>query len=232
MQKIKLNIIILLLFVGTQLGAQNLDPMRDARKHFFWGIAFSGTAAKMKVRLDEEYWSQNAELRSITPRTIAGGGFGGTVGYRFGKFWEIKGQTMLHLHQRNVVYTFATLPQQEIKTESITFDLPVALKFRSEMPNNTRMYVLGGLRYSRDFQSNEDLKIGIEKPIVALRKNTFYYDYGAGFEFRLDYVDLAIELRMSNALTNSLVRVPGSYYTGSMSAVYPRLFQISLMAQN
>jgi hypothetical protein len=37
---------------------------------------------------------------------------------------------------------------------------------------------------------------------------------------------------MSNGLNNALVRVPDSYYSGSMSAIFPRLFSISLMAQN
>ncbi len=60
--------------------------------------------------------------------------------------------------------------KERVKNESITFDVPLALKFRSEMPNNTRLYLLAGLRYSRDFQSNEDLNIGVNKPIVALKK--------------------------------------------------------------
>jgi hypothetical protein len=37
---------------------------------------------------------------------------------------------------------------------------------------------------------------------------------------------------MSNGLNNALIKVPNSYYSGSLSAIYPRLFSISLMAQN
>jgi hypothetical protein len=48
----------------------------------------------------------------------------------------------------------------------------------------------------------------------------------------MEYVDLSIELKMSNGINNGLVRVPESYYSGSMSAIYPRLFSITLMAQN
>ena len=206
--------------------------MRDSRKHVCWGIAFSGTSAKMKMELDKDFWAMNNELKSIKPISQVGGGFGGTVAYRFGKFWELKAHTMLNLHQRDIEYTFTTRPKERVKIESITFDVPLALKFRSEMPNNTRFYLLAGLRYSRDFQSNEDLNIGVAKPIVAIKKNIYYYDYGAGFEFRLDFVDLAVEFRMSNAINDALVRVPGSFYSGSMSSLRPRLFGISLLAQN
>ena len=47
-----------------------------------------------------------------------------------------------------------------------------------------------------------------------------------------EYVDFSIELKMSNGINNGLVRVPNSYYSGSLSSIQPRLFQITLMAQN
>jgi hypothetical protein len=68
---------------------------------------------------------------------------------------------------------------------------------------------------------------------VALKKNTFYYEYGAGWEFQLDFVDLSIELKMSNGLNNGLAnKVGDSYYSGSIQRILPRLFSLSLMAQN
>jgi len=41
----------------------------------------------MKINLDNQFMNQNPmELRKVTPIAQAGGGFGGTVAYRFGKF--------------------------------------------------------------------------------------------------------------------------------------------------
>jgi len=144
----------------------------------------------------------------------------------------VKMQTMLQLHQRNLQYKWKSQPLQTLKIETISFDIPIDLKYYSVMPKNTRFYALGGLRWSHDFQSNENVIIGPSKPLVAIKANTFYYEFGTGWEFRLQYVDLAIELRMSNALNNALVRVPESYYSGSLKALYPRLFSLTLMAQN
>ncbi len=111
MQKI---IWIIILSLPFPLFSQNLDPLRDSRKHFFWGIAFTGSSAKMKINLDNQFMNQNPmELRKVTPIAQAGGGFGGTVAYRFGKFWELKAQTMLHLHQRDIEYTFTTRPKRK-----------------------------------------------------------------------------------------------------------------------
>jgi hypothetical protein len=187
----------------------------------------------MKMNLDPVFWQRQDSLAAILPGGQAGGGFGGTVAYRFGKHWELKTLTMLQLHQRNLKYKWRNSPGPDIKMETISFDLPITLKYRSKMHGNKRFYVLGGMRWSHDFQSNEDVVIGVNKPLVALKKNTFYYEYGAGWEFQLDFVDLSVELKMSNGINNGLAnRVPDSYYSGSIQSIFPRLFSLSLMAQN
>ncbi len=208
------------------------DPMRIFRKRFFWGIAFAGTQAKMKMELDPVFWQRTDSIQSIRPGGQVGGGFGGSVAMRMGRFWEVKMLTMLQLHERTLQYTWQNTPGPNLKIETISLDIPLTLKYRSSMPNNTGMYIIGGLRWSHDFQSNEDVPIGDTKPLIAIKKNTYYYEMGAGFEFRLDFVDLSLEFKLSNGLNNALVRIPNSYYSGSLSAIYPRLFSISLMAQD
>ena len=208
------------------------DPMRIFRKRFFWGIAFAGTQAKMKMELDPVFWQRTDSIQSIRPGGQVGGGFGGSVAMRLGRFWEVKMLTMLQLHERTLQYTWQNTPGPNLKIETISLDIPLTLKYRSTMPNNTGMYIIGGVRWSHDFQSNEDVPIGDTKPLIAIKKNTYYYEMGAGFEFRLDFVDLSLEFKLSNGLNNALVRIPNSYYSGSLSAIYPRLFSISLMAQD
>jgi hypothetical protein len=224
--------ILLIFCLWQSLDATPRDPNRLFRKRFFWGIAFSGTQAKMKMQLDQSFWQRNDSLLNIRPMAQTGGGFGGSVAMRIGRPWELKMLTMLQLHNRNIEFDWAKTPDQTLKIETISLDIPLTIKYRSDMPNNTGFYVLAGVRWSHDFQSNEKLVIGVSKPLVALKENTYYYEFGAGWEFRMEYVDLSVELKMSNGLNNALVRVPDSYYSGSMSAIFPRLFSISLMAQN
>lgn len=230
----KIVVIISLFALVFGASAQKIDPLRDYRKHFFWGIAFSATEAKMKMELHPVFYDRLDSLKQINAEGQAGGGFGGTISYKFGaeRKFEVKTQTMLQLHQRNLQYEWAHTPGPLLKIETISLDIPLSLKYYSDMPKNTRAYVLGGMRWSHDFQSNEDVPIGNLKPMVAIKKNTWYYEYGAGVEFRLEFVDLCVELRMTNGINNALVRVPDSYYSGSIRSLLPRLFSLSLMAQN
>ena len=154
------------------------DPNRIYRKHFFWGIAFSATQAKMKMQLDKTFWDRTDSIANIAPEDQMGGGFGGSVALRIGRHWEMKMLTMLQLHNRNLKYTWQGKPGPTIKIESICFDIPLTFKYRSDMPNNTGFFVLGGVRWSHDFQSNEDMVIGASKPLVALKQDTYYYEFG------------------------------------------------------
>ncbi len=231
--------IIICILIGAfilPIAGQKIDPTRDFRKHYFWGIAFCATQAKMRMELDKTFYepAHIDSLVGIMPQSSAGGGFGGTFAYKFGKDrkFELKTQTMLQLHQRNLQYYWKNSIGPNIKIETISFDVPVDLKYYSDMPKNTRFYVLAGLRWSHDFQSNQDVTIGASKPLVAFKKDTYYYEMGLGWEFRLDFVDVCIELRMTNGINNALVRIPDSYYSSSIHSILPRLFGISLMAQN
>ena len=121
----KIIVLILLLVVAGKSFSQPRDYNRDYRKHFFWGIAFAGTYAKMKMELDPVFWQRTDSIQSIRPQGQAGGGFGGSVAYRFGKYWELKTLTMLQLHQRNIQYAWQHTPGPNIKIETISFDIPV-----------------------------------------------------------------------------------------------------------
>lgn len=57
----KIIVLILLLIVAGKSFSQPRDYNRDYRKHFFWGIAFAGTSAKMKMELDPVFG--NARIR-------------------------------------------------------------------------------------------------------------------------------------------------------------------------
>lgn len=226
------------LILKTWAQGANRDPNRD-NKRWFWGIAFAGTQAKNKIEFSNFFYNQNPDsIKSISASSQAGGGFGGTVSYRMGRHWELKSFVLLQLHQRNLEYNFYKRDVQRIKMETVSMDFPLNLKYRSAMPGNTRMYVVGGLRYSYDFNSNQGIAIGKTRPLVALTKNTWYYEFGTGFEFRLQYVDVGIELKMTNAMSNALVRGsrnnidPDNIYNRSLQGLFPRLFSITLFAYN
>ncbi len=224
------NRILLLLALTAAAGtlsAQQVDPTREYKPMHF-GISIAMANAKMKTTFSESYYRTTDSLYTITPQGFPGIGFGGLVAFRLSEHMEVRTLAMLHLLQRNLKYQFNDR-LDDIKMETVSFDIPISFKYKSDRHKNTRFYALGGTRWTHDFQSNEDADLNPVKPIVASKKNVFYYEFGTGVEFHLDYIMFGLEMKMSNSINNALVKVPGSIYSGSLNSLHPRIFQISLL---
>jgi hypothetical protein len=212
---------------GSHLHAQQTDPTREYKPMHF-GISIAMANAKMKTTFSPSFFQTTDSLYSIKPQGFPGIGFGGLIAFRLSEHVEFRTLAMLHLLQRNLQYQFNDR-LDDIKMETVSFDIPLLFKYKSDRHRNTRFYALGGGRWTHDFQSNEDADLNPVKPIVASKKNLLYYEMGTGVEFHLDYILFAMELKMSNGINNALVKVPGSIYSGSLNSIQPRIFQFSLL---
>lgn len=93
------------------------------------------------------------------------------------------------------------------RLESSFLEFPLLLKFKGERLNNVRPYIVSGLNYRYDLAGKKEYDD--EKPVyIRLKRPDLYYELGAGFDFYLTYFKLSIEAKMSNGLTNVLVREP------------------------
>ncbi len=218
---------IIALIFGFAAQAQEVDPTREYKPMHF-GISIAMCQAKMKTTFSPSFYQTTDSLYSITNQGFPGVGFGGVLAFRLSEHLEFRTLAMLHLLQRNMQFQFKDR-KDDIKLETVSFDIPVGFKYKSDRHKNTRFYVLGGARWTHDFQSNEDADLNPVKPIVASKKNVYYYEFGSGVEFHLEYVMFGLELKMSNSLNNALVKVPGSIYSGSLNSMNPRIFQLSLL---
>jgi len=222
-----LLLLVALTAAAKKVSAQQVDPTREYKPMHF-GISIALANAKMKTTFSESYFRTTDSLYTITPQGFPGIGFGGLVAFRLSEHLEVRTLAMLHLLQRNLKYQFNDR-LDDIKMETVSFDIPVSLKYKSDRHRNTRFYAIGGGRWTHDFQSKQDADLNPVKPVVASKKNVFYYEFGTGVEFHLDYIMLGLELKMSNGINNALVKVPGSIYSGSLNSLQPRIFQFSLL---
>jgi hypothetical protein len=111
------------------------------------------------------------------------------------------GQRTLRYYKNQVLYN----SQQRLESSFLEF--PVLLKYKGERLNNVRPYVVGGLNYRYDLAGKKEFDD--EKPVyIRLKRPDLYYEVGAGLDFYLTYFKLSIEAKMSNGLTNVLVREP------------------------
>ena len=130
---------------------------------------------------------------------------------RLAKYLDIRflpgvsfGQRTVRYYKNQVIYN------EQQRLESSFLEFPLLLKLKGERLNNVRPYVIGGFNYRYDLAAKKDFDD--EKPVyIRIKKPDLYYELGAGLDFYLPYFKLSVELKMSNGISDVLVKdyVPG-----------------------
>lgn len=226
--RVKIILIVILSVFALKLSAQEHRPNDDQRKWHF-GISFVPNFAKAKTTLAPDFYSRDS-VRSITTQGFYGLNFGGIADYRIGKFFTLRYLPQIEFSQRNFTFRFDDRTQTA-KTETVSLNQCLLLKHHGVRHRNHRLYVIGGLRYTHDFQSNETSIRSPNLPMVAFKANSFYYEFGFGYDHYGIWSLISTEIKMSNSLGNMLSTDP-YIYASSFSRIQARLFQISFHFHN
>lgn len=104
-------------------------------------------------------------------------------------------------------YKKQVLVNERQRLESSFLEFPLLLKYKGERMNNVRPYVIGGFNFRYDLAGKKEYDE--EKPVyLRLVRPDLYYEAGAGLDFYLTYFKLSLEVKMSNGLTDVLVKEP------------------------
>lgn len=136
----------------------------------------------------------------------------------------------LSFAQRDLLYTYrrgpTTTTTQVKPIESTYLDFPLNLKYRSLRYNNFAAYVIGGGMYSLDLASNEDAPPG-DAP-VKIKRHTYSYQVGGGFDFFLEYFKFGLELKMSYGIGN--INIPdNTTFSAPIDEIRSKVFTISFL---
>ena len=103
-------------------------------------------------------------------------------------------------------------------------DVPFYLKYRSTRINNYRWYVLGGVKYSLDLSSKQDVEDDL---IFKLNRNDVAAEVGIGLDFYFEYFKFSPQLKASWGTSNLLVQ-DGTQPIEGISAIYNRAIFLNL----
>ena len=230
LHRCKIIFIIVFLIISNKAISQGLEhrPLYDLTK-FHFGVSFVPAFAKAKVILASNFY-QTDSVRNIKTTGFASFCFGGIVDYRLNKFSTLRFLPQIEFSQRNFNYVFND--RSEIaKRESVSLNSILLYKYHGVRHKNWRAYVIGGIRYSYDFQSDENAIRSPNRPLVAFKSNSLYYEYGFGVDNFGLWSLISTEFKMSNSITNMISSDP-YIYSSSIDRIQSRLFQISFHFHN
>ncbi len=215
-----------ILLLSENISAQERTPLYDLQKIHF-GFAIIGNNARLKYSTSADYLNMDT-IRGVEGISFPGFGVGGIMNIRVAEYWDMRTQLNITFAQRNLNYTFKNGDEKLVKIESTYLEVPVVMKYKSKRHRNTRFYAISGLTYRYDFASDIDTERSNTKAIVAIKPNTFSYDIGCGLDFYFEYFKFSPEVKVSNGLTNALVKDP-YFYSSALHQVRPNMVQFSLL---
>ncbi len=224
-----IGVTLLAIFACHQLSAQfNVRKFDEkyALKHYHFGIVLAYHQADFYVFPDQEL-ALNDSVLSLGSQLGPGFTMGIIGNYTFNKYFDARVIPGFSFSDRRLLFNEreeeATILQP---IESIHFEVPMLLKFKSEAYYDFRLYVLGGLKYSIDLASNANSRNTLD--VVKIERHDITADYGIGIEFYFPMFILAPELRISQGLVNLHRKDESLRYSRSIDRLRSRMILFSL----
>ena len=199
---------------------QNLVAYDDKKLHYGFFLALNRSAFRTKPSqyFNDQVVGDTMPLRAIAinPRQFVGFTTGFILNVRLHDFFDFRLLPTVSFYSRYM--DFRLKPPNSSRTDSIVTELRQStfsfvemaflMKYKSMRRNNTRMYVLGGVK--------PGIEVGAKRKELGddrLRSKTkdLQVEYGFGFDFYYPLFKLSPELRFSHGIVNMRNRDPNIF---------------------
>ncbi len=198
MHRVFFGKVITFLFFLLQLQGQTNYHLYDIRK-FNLGFAMGGVLSD--VRFQRLYFvpGSGKYVRGIKAKPIVGITLGMVTNTKLARLWDLRFIPSVSLQQRNFNFQY---PDSVItrKLEASYLDLPVGLKFKSDVYNDMRVYMYSGVKFSINLMS--DKKVKSDPNLIRIDRTDWSWELALGIDLYGARVKLSPEIKYSIGLKN------------------------------
>ena len=199
---------VLFAFQGmAQRYGKNIPSFEHRKFHF--GANLGGTSTTYSYELNSSF----TEFDSVFQVNInSGPGFAihlPVISWNLHATFHLRFIPSLTFHDTEFRYAYWKNGEREIKstrTQPTLLNFPLIMKWNTKRINNFSAYALGGLSYSYDLASQDDVDQSLSEPIVKLKRHDYAYHVGGGFDFYMQYFKFGLEIKLSNGMRNLLIQ--------------------------
>jgi hypothetical protein len=203
---------------------QNLVGYDYKRLHygFFLALNRSGfrtySSPYFNSQLEDKSLDSSNRLYSINPQSSAGFTTGFILNIRIFDLLDVRVLPTVSFYQRSILFRYQNdSTTRELNQSTFSFmELPILVKFKSLRRNNTRMYMIAGIKPAIEVGSK---KKEIQEDRLRATGFDFNIEYGFGFDFYYPLFKFSPEIRFSHGFSN-LRNVDPNAYSRSISKMY------------
>lgn len=192
---------------------------RSKRKHLHhpvhYGFFIGGHSSRFISSVTDSYANGtlptmnlggiNVTPTNISPNSSMGFSLGFVVNFKLADFWDVRVLPTVAFYERTIDYTVQDnlgLVSANITQilESTMVELPILLKYKSQLRGITGMHLVAGIKPGISVTSQEEEEEG------SLRTTGFdlAIEYGLGFDSFFKFFKFSPEIRFSHGIINNL----------------------------
>ena len=224
----KISIFIFLLFsayaVSAQLGGRDNHNFRDFnRKSYYFGINIGFNNSGYKLQ-QSRFFINNDSIRVTEGQSEIGVNMHMITNLKMGEYFDFRFLPGFSFAQRGFEFTSVSDSRVlERKIESVFFELPFHLRFKSDPYKDKRMFVVAGLKYSYDVQTNSKSR----KSLIKIAPHDFQYEVGVGMQIFYPYFIFSPEIKFSRGIGNILIYDRAQNEARILENVVSQIFTLS-----
>jgi hypothetical protein len=200
---------------------------RFSLKPYHFGITLGYNQTSFTVRQSDDFL-YNDSILVVESSKGPGFNLGIISNLRISDHFDLRFIPSLSFAEKQLNYTLFNETPAFQTIESIYFEAPFDIKFKSDSYKDMKLYVVGGIKYAYDMQSNAKARNADE--LVKVEAHDFSADYGFGFEFYFPYFIFSPEIKLSNGIFNLHAVDENLIYSRVIDKLFARsiLFSIHL----
>ncbi|MBX2816642.1 MAG: PorT family protein [Saprospiraceae bacterium] len=207
-------------------GRGNINFRNKENKPYYFGLSLAYHSSNYQVFRSKNF---NDQDQILSVQSVDGPGYNVNVitNLKVGRYFDFRLLPGFSFATHNLDYKDLRTQegQRSIMIESVFVEVPFHVRYKSEPYNDMRVYVLGGLKYGFDLQSesrtrNQDL-------LLKVAPTDFSLEVGFGAQFFFPYFILSPEIKFSQGLNNVLILNSSQIQSNVLENVRSRAFTIS-----
>lgn len=195
-------------------------------KPYYFGISLGYNRSSLFLK-KSNYFIEDSKYLVVEPHKGVGFHVQMIVNLKLGNDYDLRVLPGFSFADKKIDYYGSLSGEltEDKRFESVFIDIPFLVRYKSMPYNDMRVYVLAGIKYTYDVNSNA--KARNNQDLIKISPHDFQFEIGAGLQFFFPYFIFSPELKVSSGIGNVLLYDQNLKESKVLEKVLTNLFSIS-----
>jgi hypothetical protein len=206
----------------------NYNYLDFANKPYYFGMSFAYVHAGYRVDKSKAFIN-NTNINVVESVSGPGVSLNMIANLKVGDYFDFRVMPGFSFIDRSFIYTSTDDDRNtyEKGAESVFFDMPFQLRFKSAPYKDKRFYLMAGLRYSYDVESTSNIREEEQKDLILFSPHDFQLEYGAGIQFFFPFFIFSPEIKISQGISDIHIYRSDLEESSILETIKSKIFSIS-----